>query len=172
MMCSMSYPSHLRWLLAGIACSNVLAADGAGTVGKPPHHREGGFQNNYIDFAPKGLAEVLRWRWNASRQGLPKPPQQPTPTVKPDLAFIAANAVAGAAMEPAATWVGHATVLLQVGGINILTDPMFSKRASPVSFVGPQRAQPPGLALSELPHIHAVLVSHNHYDHCDLPSLQ
>lgn len=172
MMRSMSYPSPLRWLLAGLACSNVLAADGAGSAAKPPHHREGGFQNNYMDFAPKGLAEVLRWRWNASREGLPKPPQQPTPVVKPDLAFITANAVAGRAMEPAATWIGHATVLLQVGGINILTDPMFSNRASPVSFAGPQRAQPPGLALTELPHIHAVLVSHNHYDHCDLPSLR
>lgn len=171
MMLSMSTLFRLRWLLAGLACSHVLAADGAGAPAKPPHHREGGFQNNYIDFAPKGLAEVLRWRWQASRAGLPKPPQQPTPAVLPDLAFIAANATAGPAMVPAATWVGHATVLLQVGGINILTDPMFSERASPLSFVGPRRAQPPGLGLSELPHIHAVLVSHNHYDHCDLPSL-
>ncbi len=75
-------------------------------------------------------------------------------------------------MQPTATWIGHATVLLQLGGLNVLTDPIFSERASPFSWVGPQRAQPPGLALAQLPHVDAVLISHNHYDHCDLPSLQ
>lgn len=172
MMRGMSFPFHLRWLLAGLACSHALAADGAGPAPRPPHHRDGGFQNNYLDFAPKGLAEVLRWRWQAARAGLRKPPQQPIPVLKPDLDFIHANAAAGASMQPAATWIGHASVLLQMGGLNIVTDPMFSDRASPLSFAGPRRAQPPGLGLSELPHIHAVLVSHNHYDHCDLPSLR
>jgi N-acyl-phosphatidylethanolamine-hydrolysing phospholipase D len=92
--------------------------------------------------------------------------------VPPDLAFIAANARAGAAMQPAATWIGHASVLVQLGGINVLTDPIFSERASPVSFAGPRRAQPPGLALAELPRVDVVLISHNHYDHCDITSLQ
>ena len=172
MMRAMATLFHLRWLLASLACSSALATDTAGQAAKPTHHRDGSFQNNYLDFAPKGLAEVLRWRWQAARAGLPKPPQQPTPTVKPDLAFVRANASAGAAMQPAATWIGHATVLLQMGGLNVLTDPIFSERASPLAFVGPQRAQPPGLALNELPHIHAVLVSHNHYDHCDTASLR
>jgi N-acyl-phosphatidylethanolamine-hydrolysing phospholipase D len=75
-------------------------------------------------------------------------------------------------MQPALTWVGHATTLVQLGGLNVLTDPIFSERASPLSLVGPRRAQPPGVALDELPHIDLVLVSHNHYDHLDLASVR
>ena len=63
----------------------------------------------------------------------------------PDLGLIQSNAKAGAAMEPAVTWIGHATVLVQLGGLNVLTDPIFSNRASPLSFVGPARAQKPGV---------------------------
>jgi N-acyl-phosphatidylethanolamine-hydrolysing phospholipase D len=138
----------------------------------PAHHRSGGFQNNYMDFAPRGLADFMRWRWNAVREGLPPKPGSPTPQVAPDLAFIASNASAGAQMQPAVTWIGHATVLAQLGGINLLTDPIFSERASPVSFAGPKRTHPPGLSLAQLPRIDLVVISHNHYDHCDAPSLQ
>jgi L-ascorbate metabolism protein UlaG (beta-lactamase superfamily) len=71
-----------------------------------------------------------------------------------------------------ATWIGQSTVLLQTAGLNILTDPFFSERASPVAFAGPRRVRPPGVALADLPPIDLVLVSHNHYDHMDLPSLR
>jgi N-acyl-phosphatidylethanolamine-hydrolysing phospholipase D len=130
-----------------------------------PHHTPHGFQNPGQAFEPKSLGEVLRWRWNATRNGLPRPAQDPTPTVAPDLDFLHRNAGAGAAMQPAVTWVGHATVLVQSGGMNCLTDPIFAQRASPLRFAGPARHQPPGVALDALPHIDAVLVSHNHYDH-------
>ncbi|HJV10321.1 MAG TPA: MBL fold metallo-hydrolase, partial [Burkholderiales bacterium] len=67
---------------------------------------------------------------------------------------------------------GHATVLLRVGGRSVLTDPHFSERASPVSFAGPKRVVAPVPALSELPHIHVVVISHNHYDHLDQESVR
>ena len=70
------------------------------------------------------------------------------------------------------TWIGHATVLVQTAGLNILTDPIWSERASPFSFAGPARVRAPGVAFDDLPKIDLVLVSHNHYDHMDLPTLR
>jgi len=70
------------------------------------------------------------------------------------------------------TFVNHSTVLLQMDGLNLLTDPVWSPRVSPVSFAGPRRHRPPGLRFQDLPPIDAVLVSHNHYDHMDLPTLR
>ena len=70
------------------------------------------------------------------------------------------------------TFVNHATTLLQLDGVNVLTDPIWSDRCSPVSFVGPKRVRPPGLRFEELPPIDAVILSHNHYDHMDVPTLK
>jgi len=138
-----------------------------------PHHRPDGFQNNHAEFVPKSLAELLRWRREALLAGRPPRPQAPTPQVAPALDFLHANARAGAAaMQPSATWIGHASVLVQLGGLNLLTDPIFSERASPLGFVGPRRQQPPGLAPDQLPPIDLVLVSHNHYDHLDEASVR
>lgn len=137
---------------------------------RPPHHRDQGFQNNYLDFEPPPLAMVLRWRREAARRKLPRPPSAPIPQVAPELAFLSANR--GAAQVPAATWIGHSTVLAQLGGLSLLTDPVFGERASPLPFAGPRRHQPPGIAIDELPHIDLVVVSHNHYDHLDLPSVR
>ncbi|NNG81203.1 MULTISPECIES: MBL fold metallo-hydrolase [Acinetobacter Taxon 24D] len=69
-------------------------------------------------------------------------------------------------------FVGHATVLLQIGPYNLLTDPVWGEYASPKQGKGPKRVIPAGIALEELPTIHAVLLSHNHYDHMDLATLQ
>ncbi|MDQ8756064.1 MBL fold metallo-hydrolase [Sphingosinicella sp. LHD-64] len=70
------------------------------------------------------------------------------------------------------TWIGHATVLVQTAGLNILTDPIWSERASPFSFAGPRRVRVPGVRFEDLPRIDLVLVSHNHYDHLDLATLR
>jgi len=130
-----------------------------------PHHRPDGFRNNY-PHETKGSADFWRWQWQRWRDDLP-PPAAPLLPVAPDLAFIQANR-----QEPAVTWIGHSTVLLQLGGLNVLTDPQFSHRASPFSFIGPKRHQPPGVALADLPRIDLVLISHNHYDHLDLASVR
>ena len=141
-----------------------------------PHHRPDGFQNRYGDFVPRGLADLARWRWHAWREGLPRPPQATPPVVAADLDFIRRNAAAGAAMQPAMTFIGHASALLQIPlgdhGLQVLTDPVFSERASPLGFIGPRRAQPPGLLPADLPHIDLVLISHNHYDHLDEASVR
>jgi L-ascorbate metabolism protein UlaG (beta-lactamase superfamily) len=70
------------------------------------------------------------------------------------------------------TMVGHATLLIQLAGLNILTDPVWSDRASPLAFAGPKRVTAPGIRVEDLPPIDAILLSHNHYDHLDVPSLK
>ncbi|WP_232475955.1 MBL fold metallo-hydrolase [Flavisphingomonas formosensis] len=70
------------------------------------------------------------------------------------------------------TWIGHATTLVQTEGLNILIDPVWATRDSPVQFAGPKRVRAPGVALSDLPPIDIILISHNHYDHLDIPTLQ
>lgn len=70
------------------------------------------------------------------------------------------------------TFVNHATTLLQFDGLNVLTDPIWSERSSPVSWAGPKRVRPPGIRFEDLPPIDLVVVSHDHYDHCDLVTLK
>jgi N-acyl-phosphatidylethanolamine-hydrolysing phospholipase D len=130
------------------------------------------YRNNYVESVTKSLGELLRWQFERVRGRLPPAPTVPIPTVAADLDFVQGNAVAAAAMIPAVTWIGHATVLVQACGLNVLTDPIFSSRASPVQFAGPARVQAPGIALRDLPHIDVVVISHNHYDHLDRGSIQ
>jgi L-ascorbate metabolism protein UlaG (beta-lactamase superfamily) len=70
------------------------------------------------------------------------------------------------------SWVGHATFLIQTAAGNILTDPMYSERAGPFNMIGPRRVRPPAVRIEDLPPIATVLLSHNHYDHCDRPTLR
>lgn len=74
--------------------------------------------------------------------------------------------------KAAITFINHATLLIQFSDLNILTDPVFSKRVSPLNWLGPKRIRPPGVALKDLPKIDVISISHNHYDHLDLPSLK
>ena len=128
----------------------------------PPHDRDKGFRNLHIKPRRKGLISFLRMRlfagqWPDYRAGSGR------------VARVAASLdrIHAPGNGVRTTWIGHATVLVQVDGINILTDPVFSKRASPLSFCGPKRAAPPALTLTQLPLIHLILISHDHYDHLD-----
>ena len=121
-------------------------------------------------FNPDGPAPLSRGRrgffsrWTTSRERAEWPEQVPVrPSVPP-------RRVEGEAMR--VTWIGHATVLVQTQGLNILTDPIWSERASPFAFAGPRRVRAPGVRFEDLPKIDIVLVSHNHYDHMDLPTLR
>jgi L-ascorbate metabolism protein UlaG (beta-lactamase superfamily) len=102
------------------------------------------------------------WRWRSERAAVEWPAHVAvTPTV-PESRME----------QMRITMVGHATLLIQVAGLNILTDPVWSERTSPVTFAGPRRVTAPGIALEDLPAIDVVLVSHNHYDHLDLATLR
>ena len=79
---------------------------------------------------------------------------------------------AALAHNASVTWIGHATFLVRMDGVAFLTDPMFSDRASPVSFAGPQRLVPPGVPLDQLPPLDFVTISHDHYDHADCASIR
>src|SRR6202167_2174971 len=71
-----------------------------------------------------------------------------------------------------ATWLGHSTVLIEIGGLRVLTDPVWGPRASPSSLAGPKRFQPVPVSLRELPAVDLVIVSHDHYDHLDYPTIR
>ncbi|HUF49744.1 MAG TPA: MBL fold metallo-hydrolase [Longimicrobiales bacterium] len=115
------------------------------------------------DGAGRGLRELMRWQWQRMRDGVaPAPPAAAFARATPDPVRPHA-----AAHELRITWVGHSTFLIQVPGANILTDPVWSRRASPVSWLGPARLAPPGIAFDDLPPIDVVLISHDHYDHLD-----
>jgi N-acyl-phosphatidylethanolamine-hydrolysing phospholipase D len=131
----------------------------------PPshHHPEGGYRNPWPDATPADAKDILRWQAERRRNPrAPNPPPGHFPRTTP--AFATPRAPADAIT---ATWVGHSTVLLQIGGFNVLTDPMWSRRASPIWFMGPHRLTPPAVDFDALPPIDLVLQSHNHYDHLD-----
>jgi N-acyl-phosphatidylethanolamine-hydrolysing phospholipase D len=136
----------------------------------PSHHRPGGgYQNPWPPTARHGIRDLLRWRFVERRvhPPAPNPPRNSLPWRKPGI--VAPRAGSG---YRSATWVGHSTVLLQLGHLNVLTDPIWSERASPFRWIGPRRLMPPAVDFDALPAIDLVLLSHNHYDHLDAPTVR
>src|SRR5688500_5024847 len=133
------------------------------------HRAPGGaFRNPWPESEPHGLLDILRWTRQRRRQALPPtPPRGSFPVSTPDIARPRAGNA-----EFAATWIGHSTVLLQFGGLNVITDPVFSQRAFPVQWAGPRRVMDPALPLEGLPPLDVVLLSHSHYDHLDKPAVR
>ncbi|HEY3786530.1 MAG TPA: MBL fold metallo-hydrolase [Steroidobacteraceae bacterium] len=135
---------------------------GPGYAGPPSDHFDGQVFFNPESRTRRSFGDFLKWQ----RTREPKPwPRWVVNRARPD---PPASLAPG---EIALTFINHITFLVQFAGLNILTDPVYSKRASPFRSVGPQRVREPGLAFEALPPIHVVLVTHNHYDHLDLPTL-
>ena len=154
--------------MLGIGCAAAAAKDMNGI--RPPHHLEGGFRNLggvaghgnapptvTVPFFARRVVRSLGW---GDAPGVPD-------RVEADSAFLRSNALGS---EPTVTWIGHSTLLVQMGHVSFLTDPIWSDTPSPVA-VGPRRYVAPGLSIEDLPPIDFVVVSHNHYDHMDLPTL-
>ncbi len=155
-------------LVSALAAAVLLAACGAGPSSGPDsdHHDAEGYRN--VDGSrvnpPLGAVFDFSWSmWRAKRPAVPDSLRQ----VAPDLGLLQRNRT-----ENTVTWIGHSTVLLQMGALNVLTDPVFGKRASPLSWWGPKRRTEPGLTIAELPKIDVVVISHDHYDHLDEASVK
>jgi len=123
-------------------------------------HFDGRFFNTSPHTIYKSFADV--WRWRRTSQ----------PAAWPDVVPITPAVPAARIDGIRLTHVGHATTLIQIDGINLITDPVWSTRASPLTFLGPKRACAPGIAFDNLPPIDVVLLSHNHYDHLDIATLR
>lgn len=170
---------HLTWrllrhTLAVAATLYVLNSSAAqqslvqssATHPKPAHHGVQTYLNPHAAESTKGFFGIIRARlsrdwisYDAKRDKVPQTASELLPTNQ-----VSTNATV--------TWIGHATVLVQHQGVNLLTDPMFSNIASPVSFAGPKRITQPSVSIDELPDIDAVLISHDHYDHLDTASIK
>ncbi len=161
-------------VLASVVASISMSAAGgaeptaAEALGPAPRDARGRFANPADPLERAGPGVTLPFflrRIAGSFRERPNPPE----AVANDGAWLRENALAS---EPTVTWVGHATLLVQMGHTSFLTDPIWSDTASPLRFAGPRRHVPPGLALEDLPPIDFVIISHNHYDHLDVATLR
>ena len=109
----------------------------------------------------KTVGDMLRWHFNSNRSRWPKA-----------VATVSDVCPASRAEDLAVTHIGHASVLLQWGGMNVLVDPVWSTRASPLRWLGPRRHNAPSVRLGDLPPLDAILLTHNHYDHFDVRTLR
>lgn len=155
-------PRALRptWL---ISLMTLAGCAGTPYQGPTSDHFDGQRFHNIEPKPHKDLWSVLKWQFNREKQA----PWVEEPAVA---APEVVERVQGDELR--ITYINHATVLIQHRGLNIVTDPVWSQRVSPFSFIGPRRHQQPGLSLNQLPPIDLILVSHNHYDHLDLENLR
>ncbi|WP_143959781.1 MBL fold metallo-hydrolase [Litoribacter populi] len=146
---------------AGVYVYAYKFLSGPAYKGPKSDHFDGNIFNNLEPMEMKGLPDVLRWQLNRD--------QGPWPEEKQPVSATVPKVSVGGGVE--ITFINHASLLIQGGKVNILTDPIWSERASPISFAGPERLRKPGVKYQDLPPIHVVLISHNHYDHLDLETL-
>lgn len=138
-----------------------------------PHHAKGGFRNLH-PHERHNFRDFFRWQFRLGEKESPVVTRKDLPKryvprmIEPDLDVLHNPDKTGIQV----TWIGHTTFLIQARGLNILTDPIFSKRCSPLRFAGPRRKAEPGVRPSDLPPIDAVVISHDHYDHLDKHSIR
>jgi L-ascorbate metabolism protein UlaG (beta-lactamase superfamily) len=147
----------------------ILSAAGCAAQGINPHkpHHAGDRFRNPDPKEDHGFFQFLRWRWERLWKETPSADSYDFPLGENDPAFLRSNRD-----KTTLTWIGHATLLFQIQGVNILTDPHFSERASPVQWGGPKRVVPPAIDLETLPHVDFVLISHDHYDSLDVTTVK
>jgi N-acyl-phosphatidylethanolamine-hydrolysing phospholipase D len=132
-----------------------------------PHILKNGFRNTNPAFTPPSTWDRLKFIPSRTWATTFHPRTANLPRVENDGSALTNNRTAATV-----TWVGHSTLLIQLNGVNILTDPHWSDRASPVTFAGPKRLMPPGVPFENLPPIDLVLISHDHYDHLDVETVR
>jgi N-acyl-phosphatidylethanolamine-hydrolysing phospholipase D len=131
---------------------------------RPAHHRpQGGFRNPWPRAEQHGFGDFLKWVIDRRRNPR-RPDPDPSAFARVAPQFVAPRSVPE---ELTLTWVGHTSFLIQIGGRNVLIDPVWSERASPVQFAGPKRWVPPAVDFDALPPVDIVMLSHDHYDHLD-----
>lgn len=156
----MTFPIKLS--LVVIVALVLGACVGARYRGEMSPHFDGQRFFSPYGHQPKGLWDLVRWQWTREPEPWPEWVENQARPRLPEVVNDGTTVV---------TFVNHATLLVQTPEGNLLTDPIWSDRASPVSFAGPKRVRPPGLSWEQLPKIHYVLISHNHYDHFDEPTI-
>ncbi len=159
-------------LFASIAtvCATSLASGGSESgTGRPPHHTDDGFRNadGLAGHGNPPASVTLPFFWRRIAASMSSAEVPAPDLVANDGAFLRENSLGSV---PTVTWVGHSTLLVQMGHTTFLTDPTWSDTASPVA-LGPRRFVEPGLRMEDLPEIDFAVVSHNHYDHMDLETL-
>ncbi len=157
----------LAWLgLAGVGVGGVALSRtpmNSYYTGPMSDHFDGRKFFNPGGTGPKSFGELARWQFGTRAEAWPDAYASPFSSAKPEPRLDVG--------QTRLTAIGHASCLLQTAGLNILFDPVFAKRASPVQFAGPKRVNPPGIAFEDLPKIDVLLISHNHYDHMDLSAI-
>ena len=141
-----------------------MNSTGKSYVGPPSDHFDGERFFDPDGVPPKSLREVLRWQFGRGRQRQPWPAWAPSPHADTPPPRVGGDKVR-------LSFVGHVSWLIQTSGINILIDPVWSARVSPLRWAGPKRRNDPGIAFEALPPIDVALVSHGHYDHLDISTL-
>lgn len=165
----MGCPAVWASSLLAVALGCATARGGDPEPAPPAHHLKGGFRNpgGRPGHGAAGVHVTLPFFARRVARSLWGSAGEPPTRVPADEAFLRENALGSV---PTVTWVGHSTLLVQMGHATFLTDPIWSPTASPLT-VGPRRYVEPGLSMEGLPKIDFVVVSHNHYDHMDLDTL-